>query len=92
MSKTKNLREMWQECYDGFDLLFADGFDEAIIGVDVVQMRVCYDVDKCISILRNEHGMDLEDAIEYFDFNVSGAYVGEQTPLYIKTNTSYYVN
>jgi hypothetical protein len=36
--------------------------------------------------------MDLEDAIEYFDFNVSGAYVGEQTPLYIKTSTDYYID
>lgn len=89
--KQNNLREMWQDCYEGFDLLFADGLDEAIIGVDTVQMRVCYDVDKCINILRNEHGMELDEAIEFFDFNIAGAYVGEQTPLYIKTNTDYFV-
>lgn len=83
-----NLRVLWQECYEGYELLFADGFDDAICGVDTVGVRVCYDVDKCIDILRKEHGMDLDEAIDYFDFNVAGAYVGEQTPLYIKTNVN----
>lgn len=89
--KQNNLRQMWQDCYDGYELLFADGFDAAIIGVDTVGVRVCYDVDKCIEILRTEHGMELEDAIDYFDFNVAGAYVGEQTPLYIKLSTDNFV-
>ena len=83
-----NLRVLWQECYEGYELLFADGFDDAICGVDTVGVRVCYDVDKCIEILVKEHGMDLDEAIDYFDFNVAGAYVGEQTPLYIKTNVN----
>ena len=83
-----NLRVLWQECYEGYELLFADGFDDAICGVDTVGVRVCYDVDKCIEILVKEHGMDLDEAIEYFDFNVASAYVGEQTPLYIKTNVN----
>ena len=83
-----NLRVLWQECYEGYELLFADGFDDAICGVDTVGVRVCYDVDKCIEILVKEHGMDLDEAIDYFDFNVASAYVGEQTPLYIKTNVN----
>ena len=27
-------------------------------------------------------GMDMNDAIEYFDFNVRGSYVGEKTPIW----------
>jgi hypothetical protein len=28
-------------------------------------------------------GMDLEDAVEHMDFNVTGAWVGEQTPMFL---------
>jgi len=31
----------------------------------------------------NRDGMSYEEAIEYFDFNVTGAYVGEHTPMFI---------
>jgi hypothetical protein len=31
-----------------------------------------------------EDDMTEEDAIEYLDYNVIGAYVGELTPIYIK--------
>ena len=33
------------------DFLIADGFDDAIIGVDESSMRLIYSVSKCISIL-----------------------------------------
>lgn len=28
--------------------------------------------------------MNHEEALEYFDFNVDGAYVGEQTPIFVE--------
>jgi hypothetical protein len=28
--------------------------------------------------------MGLDEAREYFDFNVAGAYVGEQTPVFVR--------
>ena len=62
------------------EILKADGFDEAIIGIDDSSMRLIYSVSKCIDILRKD--MNELDAIEYFDFNVKGAYVGEKTPIY----------
>lgn len=68
------------EKYDGETFLKADGFDEAIIGVDEKQMRLIYSVEKCIEILMRD--MSEEDAFEYFDFNVAGAYVGEKTPIW----------
>ena len=33
------------------EFLIADGFDDAIIGVDESSHRVIYDVDKCVDIL-----------------------------------------
>tara|TARA_Y100001938_G_scaffold52558_1_gene73541 strand:+ start:28 stop:282 length:255 start_codon:yes stop_codon:yes gene_type:complete len=67
-----------------FEALFADGFDDAVIGVDTYG-RVVYDYDKCVDILMEEDD-DLEyiDAIEHMDYNVTGAYVGEFTPLFIR--------
>jgi hypothetical protein len=62
------------------DLLIIDGFDDAIIGIDDISMRLIYSVSKCINIL--EKDMSEEDAIEYFDFNIKGAYMGEKTPIF----------
>jgi len=73
------IREELSEWYEG--LLFADGFDEAIMGVEESAGVVAYDIDKIIEILSRE--MTEEEAIEYFEFNILGAYMGEKTPVYI---------
>tara|TARA_R100001510_G_C7645976_1_gene203283 strand:+ start:796 stop:1038 length:243 start_codon:yes stop_codon:yes gene_type:complete len=67
---------------DHGNILMADGFDEAIIGVatDFTEPRLIYSVSKCLEILKKD--MSEVDAMEYFTFNVSGAYVGEQTPIW----------
>ena len=65
------------------DMLFADGFDDALIGyIERAGMSsiACYDKQKCIDILAKD--MSHEDAIEYFYFNVIGAYVGDNTPCF----------
>jgi hypothetical protein len=59
----------------------ATGFNDAIIGVDEYSMRLIYSVGLCIDIL-TEQGMDEEEAEEYFDYNVSGSYIGEKTPIW----------
>lgn len=69
------------EKYEDEEILIADGFDEAIVGIDEVSMRVIYSVALCIHILVDE-GMTEEDALEHFYFNVSGSYVGEKTPIW----------
>lgn len=60
--------------------LKADGFDAAVIGLDEKSGRLIYSVKKCLEILAK--GMSGEEAREYFDFNVSGAYMGEKTPIW----------
>jgi len=72
------------ENYYEYDFLIADGFNDAIIGVDETSMRLIYSVRKCLEILQEY--LDEEDAIEYFEYNVSGAYVGEQTPIWCHDN------
>ena len=65
------------------DLIKIDGFDEAILGVvercDL--LVVCYDRNKIISILMRD--MNYEEAFEYYEYNILGAYMGESTPVYL---------
>ena len=68
------------EQYQDETFLKAEGFDEAIIGVDETTMRLIYSVKKCIEILMVD--MSEEDAFEHFSYNVSGGYVGEKTPIW----------
>jgi hypothetical protein len=67
------------------DALLADGFEEALIGVCYRAGHpavACYDISKCIEILMGQ-GMSDEEAIEYFEFNVIGAWVGDSTPVFV---------
>lgn len=66
-------------------VLLADNLDDAFLGVDLTGdvPRSVYSIDGCIRILSAD--MDGDDAEEYFWFNVAGAYVGPQTPLFIQT-------
>lgn len=81
--------DMLAEMLPDEEILQADGFDEAIIGYAEVwlnsgQERVmAYDRDKCIEVLMERDEMGWDEANEYFDFNVAGAYVGEKTPVFI---------
>jgi hypothetical protein len=68
----------------GGDVLQADGLDDAIIGYVErcgEPIRLVYDREKAIEILMHDIG-DREAAVEYFDFNTAGAWVGEQTPFW----------
>ncbi len=74
------------------DALFADGYEEAIIGIGGQHGSntvVIYDRDKCIEILANQNAQeeDCEDpyleAVDYFGYNTECAYVGENTPIFM---------
>ena len=83
MSIRDDILESFGEEAEG--IMFADDFDLAIVGVGRTfggLLCAVYDVDKVIEILM-KGGMDCEDAHEYFDYNVAGAYVGEQTPIFM---------
>ncbi len=65
--------------------LKADGFDEAIIGIDTMGERIIYCKQKMVEILTQE--MDEDEAIEFLEFNTWTAYVGEHTPIYVDQMT-----
>ena len=85
-SKDMGIREDLVEKY-GQDFLFADGFDSAIIGcaVGFDSGRVVNDYRQMGQILMEE-GCTEEEAWEHLEFNTLGAYVGEQTPIYVNKN------
>jgi hypothetical protein len=68
------------------DALLADGFEEAYIGICYrFNLAIAaYDYDKCIDVLMKRDGMSYEEAVEFFEFNTLGAWVGEGTPAFIK--------
>ena len=68
------------------DLLTADGLDEAVIGIAhrIGLEVICYDLHKVISILMTRDGMDEDEAYEFYQFNIAGAWVGESTPLFLQ--------
>lgn len=69
----------------GEELLFADGFDDAIIGVIWFESEpaVVYDRERVIDILAED--MDRDEAVEYFEHNIACAWLGPRTPRYLET-------
>ena len=86
MVKPKKIsKKDWDDLMEEFEgALMATGFEEALIGFGYQFNKplAVYDRNKCLNILMST-GMDYEEAVEYFEFNVVGSYVGETTPVFI---------
>lgn len=70
------------------ELIKMDGLDKALIGRSCIwdssgrqEDRLIYSGEKIVAILIARDGMTPEEALEYIEFNIEGAYVGEQTPI-----------
>jgi len=66
------------------ELLKIDGFDDAIIGIEDLDMRLIYSCSKIIEILQQD--MSEEEAVEHFEYNIKGAWLGEKTPIFCIDN------
>lgn len=65
------------------DILYCDGLEEALVGTGTkfTHSVAVYNKQKVLEILQKD--MTREEAEEYFDFNIAGAYVGESTPIFL---------
>jgi hypothetical protein len=65
------------------DLLYADGYDDCITGVTLRAgvPVVTYRSEKVIAKLAKD--MPYEDAVEFFEYNIEGAYLGVRTPIFM---------
>ena len=67
-------------------MLTADGLDEAVIGEVSSYGRdetILYSVQKIIDILIERDGMTPDEALEFYDFNIAGSYLGEGMPTFL---------
>jgi hypothetical protein len=64
--------------------LFADGLERAFVGLgyQFTKPLAVYSRRRVLRVFQRQ-GMSYEEAVEYFDFNVAGAWVGEQTPVFL---------
>lgn len=68
------------------DLLIMDGFDDCIVGIVErfgQDSYVIYDKELVLEKLQKDSSMSYEDAIEYYEYNQLGAYLGERTPAFL---------
>ena len=69
------------------ELLRADGLDNACVGycydMGSGTYRLIYRAELVIDVLVEEQGMDRDEAVEHFHFNIQDAYVGAGTPIWM---------
>ena len=82
------MKELIQYYVDeGEPLLKMDGFDDCIAGVIErigQEPIICYDTNKVLDQMVKD-GMTYEEAVEYFEYNQLGSWVGERTPCFLMT-------
>jgi hypothetical protein len=62
-------------------------FDRFIVGLSErfgQPLVLAYDLDAIRDAFVNEDGMDPDDADEYIEFNVLGAWMGDATPTFLR--------
>ena len=67
-------------------IMLADGFEEAFVGIgqQFTTHFAVYDHGRCVQILVERDGMTEEEAEEFMEFNVTGAWVGKGTPVFLR--------
>ena len=69
------------------EALLLDGFDDVIIGLAErinLDKVVAYDVEKILEIMCVRDEMTYEEAYEYYEYNIKGAFMGEFTPVFVE--------
>ena len=79
----KKFFEKYQHILEENEVLLTEGFDSALIGLDMITNRAIYDSKKMIEILVKKENMTLTEAVEYLEYNTWYAYVGDKTPIFL---------
>ena len=69
-------------------LKLPEQFDDAVMGVSQRigwENCIVYDAKKIIEIQTED--MSEQDALDHFDFNIAGSYVGDTTPVFLWRET-----
>lgn len=71
--------------YEFGELLKMDGYDDCAIGLAYRfghQEVIAYDLNKVLHKLQAD-GMTYDEAMEFYEYNMIGAYVGDATPIFV---------
>lgn len=85
-SNDRNLRQAWIDLVgEDTTLMFAEGYNAAILGVAEYagETLVVYDVQAIIDLLQRRDGMTEEEAEEFYEYNIAGAWMGEGMPMFL---------
>lgn len=74
--------------YPEANFLRMEGFDDAVIGVEEISMRLVYSKSKIMRQLIKS--MDYESAMMHFDYNIQGALDTEYMPIIV--NDMFYTS
>jgi len=70
------------------ECILLDGLDSAIVGIGSQYGKptlVVYDEELVIKTLVDDQDMTLDEAWEYYEFNIKHAYYGEGTPIMMQS-------
>ncbi len=79
----------WAELMDTDLLLLGDreermDYADAFLGItNDDPPKAIYSEEKVLDVLVKRDGMSYEDAMDFFEFNIAGSYMGDRTPMYI---------
>lgn len=77
--KKRNILKQIEIAFDNQIFSKIEGFDDAVIGIDLNSMRLIYSVEKIIELL--SHEMNEKDAVEYFEYKIVSENIGEYAPI-----------
>ena len=82
MTKEERIKEQFQDK----DLVFLQGFDNAILGTAWTNgvRVVCYSIPNMVNELVVFQKMTKQEANEWLDHNTLYAYFGDHTPVYLE--------
>ena len=72
-------------------MLLADGFEKALLGIGerAGQPTIAvYDFDRCVAVPCERDNMGLDEAVDFMYFNVVGAWMGDETPIFVRQGQS----
>lgn len=82
------LRKLIEDQFPDEEFMYMDGHDNAIIGITDNSLgsesrhKLIYDHKQVIQNLEDQ-GSSFEDAVEWYEFNMAGSYMGEHTPVFM---------
>lgn len=79
-TKIDDIVEMFPE----EEIIKCDGYDDCCIGYDYGfgDIRLIYSVKMVLDKMVNEDGLSEDEAIEHFEYNLRGSYLGLKTPIW----------